>query len=60
MFIGLSGTAAASGLAVVIYEWHVSLFLIFLGVLYSANTEKCEKGKKVYAISKRNIQKYLK
>jgi hypothetical protein len=24
MFVGLSGTAAASGLAVVIYEWHVS------------------------------------
>ena len=23
MFIGLAGTAAASGLAVTIYEWHV-------------------------------------
>jgi len=24
MFIGLAGTGAASGLAVTIYEWHVS------------------------------------
>jgi hypothetical protein len=24
MFIGLAGTAAASGFAVTIYEWHVS------------------------------------
>lgn len=26
MFIGLAGTAAASGFAVAIYEWHVSLY----------------------------------
>lgn len=31
MFIGLAGTAAASGFAVAIYEWHVSVF-VFLSV----------------------------
>ena len=30
MFIGLAGTAAASGFAVAIYEWHVRIFLFQL------------------------------
>ncbi|XP_052076862.1 sodium/glucose cotransporter 4-like isoform X2 [Mytilus californianus] len=34
MFIGLAGTAAASGLAVTIYEWHAVFFLIALGWIF--------------------------
>lgn len=34
MFIGLAGSAAASGLAVTIYEWHAAFFLIALGWLF--------------------------
>ncbi|XP_060581833.1 sodium/glucose cotransporter 4-like [Ruditapes philippinarum] len=34
MFVGLSGTAAASGLAVVIYEWHAVYILISLGWIF--------------------------
>ncbi|KAL5020226.1 hypothetical protein ScPMuIL_003118 [Solemya velum] len=34
MFIGLAGSAAASGIAVTMYEWHAVFFLIALGWLY--------------------------
>ncbi|VDH92467.1 solute carrier family 5 (sodium/glucose cotransporter), member 9 [Mytilus galloprovincialis] len=34
MFIGLAGTAAASGLAVTIYEWHAVFILIALGWIF--------------------------
>lgn len=34
MFIGLAGTAAASGFAVAIYEWHAIFFLIALGWVF--------------------------
>ncbi|KAK3099728.1 hypothetical protein FSP39_008619 [Pinctada imbricata] len=34
MFIGLAGSAAASGIAVTIYEWHAVFFLIMLGWLF--------------------------
>ncbi|CAC5400641.1 SLC5A9 [Mytilus coruscus] len=34
MFIGLAGTAAASGFAVIIYEWHAVFFLIALGWIF--------------------------
>ena len=37
MFIGLAGTAAASGFAVTIYEWHVSKIKIdhYINLLYT-------------------------
>ncbi|XP_078323600.1 sodium/glucose cotransporter 4-like isoform X2 [Crassostrea virginica] len=34
MFIGLAGTAAGSGIAVTIYEWHAVFFLILLGWVF--------------------------
>lgn len=34
MFIGLAGTAAASGFAVAIYEWHAVFLLIALGWIF--------------------------
>ncbi|KAK7496562.1 hypothetical protein BaRGS_00012214 [Batillaria attramentaria] len=34
MFIGLAGTAAASGMAVAIYEWHAVFLLIGLGWVF--------------------------
>lgn len=34
MFIGLAGTAAASGFSVAIYEWHAIYFLIALGWVF--------------------------
>ena len=33
MFVGMAGTAAASGFAVTIYEWHVSAIIIFKVVI---------------------------
>ncbi|XP_062576317.1 sodium/glucose cotransporter 4-like [Saccostrea cucullata] len=34
MFIGLAGSAAGSGIAVTIYEWHAVFFLILLGWVF--------------------------
>ncbi|XP_045202821.1 sodium/glucose cotransporter 4-like [Mercenaria mercenaria] len=34
MFVGLSGTAAASGIAVTIYEWHAVYIIISLGWIF--------------------------
>ena len=34
MFVGLAGTAAESGFAVSIYEWHVGLCFIFFLYFY--------------------------
>ena len=50
MFVGIAGTAAASGIAVVMFEWHVSVAIIFTNIDEKRNI--CSR--KVYFLADKN------